>query len=190
MTARYSIDHERETITFVTDPHTLTTQTEKISDLLETVMWVKSRERELRQIVFERFPVDLYQRMHKVGSFFIGVAVERAFSMGQGKDGLASASQRPCAVKVSEEDFNREMQRIEKSVRYHWANEINEKRTAGYVPIWSADGTVLNAERRELVSEEMAPDNLVYEAQAKVFLPEFWQYSEFNVDRDKPVRYP
>lgn len=176
---RYSIDRERETLTFIKDEDTGETETARLEDLIESLMWLRSRERELRALVFERSPLDLYQRMHLVNGYYIGQAVEK---MGTG--------QKPVAVKVTEADFTRELQRIEKSVRFHWASEINEKRSAGYVPIWNANGTLLNEDRAKMVSEEQAPDHLVYEAQQKVWQPEYWQHTEMNLDRGKPTRFP
>lgn len=180
---RYTIDLEQGTVSFVLDPDTRETQTESLADLLDTLMWLKRREKELHRFVFSTYPQDdYYQRMHLVNGFYIGRALEKI-------QGLAGERVNLLPVKIKAEVFEEALSRVEHVVRRNWAEEINEKR-ANYIPVWDALGKDLNAEQRQLVREEDAPQNLIYEAQARLWTPEYWYHSEVNLERDKPVKLP
>lgn len=184
---RYTVDLEAGTISFVLDTDTGETQTHRLDDIVETLMWLKSRERDLRRMVFDFAPPDNYgyQRMHLVNGFYVGTAVEHLKGMGgtRGQTRLHS-------VKVTAQVFEGELRKIQESISNAWAERINERKSSGYVPIWNADGKVLNEEDRAPVLPEHAPPMLYQEHQARVWMPGYWQARYENLDRNKPVKLP
>lgn len=183
---RYSIDQQAGTISFVKDEHTRETQTERLDDVIEALMWLRSREKDLRRLVFDTFPLDCYERMHLVNGYYIGCAVEQVKGMG-GTRGWSQLHR----VKVKADDFEGELSRIERVAKMLWAERINERAQNGYVPIFDAQtGAIKNADQAKPVSEEDMPPYLWQEQQKRVWTPEYWQISEYNLDRHHYRKLP
>jgi len=181
--SRYTIDLQNETVTLVLDPDTQETQTERLEDLIDSLMWLRRHEPELRRFVFQQWPPDNYgyQKMRLINGYYVGCSVEQVKGL------TTRVNLHPVKVKAS--IFEDALKHIEHIVRRNWSEEVNEKRR-DVIPIYDPLGKELYPERRQLVSEEETPEHLIYEAQARLWTPEYWLHTEANLEKGKPQKLP
>jgi hypothetical protein len=175
---RYNMDQEQGTIT-ITDEHTGQTETARLSELVELLFWLRSRESDLRGMVYKAAPITIRQAMRPVGGYYVGVVEQQ----GRGRP-----------VKVKAERWQTVMQEQERIVRENWAFTVNDERKLKRGPIhleqFDRQGNKIPYMAEEAVTAADAPLFLVQERLYTVSQPNWWVDREDNLQLGQWAKLP
>jgi hypothetical protein len=161
----WSIDERAGTITRIVDKDLGTTETVKLDSLVELLFWLAGREHDLRQFLFERFPVALYRRMEDAGEFWTG----------RTREGWP--------VKVAAADWRRVWEETEASARREWHFREEGDRGRRARP-WE-----IGMDTYQL-DYENTPEQFLQERLLRLYEPDYWRPLPENRDADRPFKIP
>lgn len=175
----YHIDHKTGIITY-TDPHSGVEKQAQITDVLDLFFWLRSREDDLRRVVYNAFPVATARPMQLVNGHYIGCTEDRY------------------AVKVEKARYEQVLREQELYVRQTWlaqkqaANEDKNRRSGNVYTL-----VRYNAIGQEIIPQEEpeptiadTPDELVQAHMQKVYKPEWWINRPDNLELGVRLKLP
>lgn len=167
MTEKFTLDPDAGTLTYTHDLDTGQQETMQLSDLVETLFWLKRREDDLRRMVYMSTPITIRQPMHLIKGYWIGVSHERR------------------AVKVTAAHWDEAMKTAEKRIRSNWVydrmEDVQWKKGPVLVEQYDREGKPMYAPAED-VNEADTPDYLVQDVLYRMRQPEYWQDRPENLD--------